>query len=91
MLTLNTWEAVMKDNLWQVQTEDGRIIATIGKGKNSESNAKLIAISPYMLEALKAVVNIIGDEDLPDNGEFSGSAVSDLVRSAITLAESNKE
>jgi hypothetical protein len=39
-----------------------------------------------MLEALKAVVNLMGDEDLPDNGEFSGAAISDLVRSTVELA-----
>lgn len=86
----NRWQTVLKGDLWQIQTKDGRIIATIGRSKEAEANAKLIAVSPYMLEALKAVLNIIGDEDLPDNGEFSGSAVSDLVRSAVTLAENSK-
>lgn len=78
------WKAVLKDGAWVVQTSDGEVIATVGKGKDAEANAKLIAKSPYMLEALKAVVALIGDEDLPDNGELSGAAVSDMVRSATS-------
>ena len=33
--------------------------------------------------ALKAVYELMGDTDLPDNGEISGAAVSDMVRAAI--------
>jgi hypothetical protein len=32
------------------------------------------------MEALLAVRNLVGEEDLPDNGEFSGAAICDLVR-----------
>jgi len=40
-----------------------------------------------MLEALKSMVELIGDKDLDDNGELSGAAVCDMVRSAIDLSE----
>ena len=83
----NTWQAVLEDNTWKVRTEDGRLIATIEDSSDAEDKAKLIASSPYMLEALKAAVDIMGEEDLPDNGELSGAAVSDLVRSAVMLAD----
>ena len=68
-------------------TQDGHIIATLGLGKEAKKNAKLIAASPYMLEALKSMVELIGDKDLDDNGELSGAAVCDMVRSAIDLSE----
>jgi len=77
------WKAVSKDNLWFIQDEDGQTIASVKSGKEAEKNANLIAASPYLLEALKAVVALIGDEDLPDNGELSGAAISDMARSAI--------
>lgn len=40
-----------------------------------------------MYEALKAMVTLIGGQDLPDNGELSGSAICDMARSALTKAE----
>jgi hypothetical protein len=83
----NTWKALLKGDNWIVQTQRGRIIATLGTGEEAKKNAKLIAASPYMLEALKAVVGLIGDEDLPDNGELSGAAVCDMVRAAISLSK----
>ena len=36
-----------------------------------------------LLEALEAALTILGDEDLPDNGELSGAAVTDLMRAAV--------
>ena len=54
--------------------------------RNADDYAKLIAASPYTTEALKAIVELIGDEDLPDNGELSGAAVCDMARSAIDVA-----
>jgi len=80
-----TWKALLKGDNWIVQTQEGRIIATLGIGKEAKKNAKLIAASPYMLEALKSMVELIGDEDLDDNGELSGAAVCDMVRAAISL------
>lgn len=41
-----------------------------------------------LYEALKAMVDLIGDEDLPDNGELSGAAICDLSRYAVAKAES---
>ena len=84
-----TWVAVPKGDTWIVQAQDGHIIATLGTGKEAKKNAKLIAASPYMLEALKSVSELIGDEDLEDNGELSGAAVCDMVRSAVQLGASS--
>lgn len=78
----DTLKVFKKGGSWVVQTKDGKTIATVSDG----SFAKLMAASPYMLEALKAVSNLLGDEDLPDNGELSGAAISDMVRSAVDLA-----
>ena len=41
-----------------------------------------------LYEALKGMVDLIGDEDLPDNGELSGPAICDLARYAVARAES---
>ena len=81
-----TWKAILESGSWVVHDENGQVVATIEKTNDAEATARLFAVSPYMLEALKGVVELMGDEDLPDNGEFSGGAVSDMVRSAISLA-----
>ena len=81
-----SWKAVLANGLWKVQDENGQTIASINKGENEEAYAHLIAASPYMLEALKGMVGLIGDEDLSDNGELSGAAICDLVRSALARA-----
>jgi hypothetical protein len=80
------WKSVNVGDSWHIEDQKGRVIATIKKSKDAGANARLIAKSPYMLEALQAVVNLIGDEDLPDNGELSGAAVCDLVRDAAMSA-----
>jgi len=82
----SSWKPILIDNRWLIQAGDGQTIATVISSRESKSNANLIAASPYMLEALKALVALIGDEDLPDNGELSGAAISDMARSAVTLA-----
>jgi hypothetical protein len=82
----NTWRAVQKGASWAVLDKEGKTIATI-KGTGSDKRyAKLIAASPYMLEALKATASLIGDEDPPDNGEISGAAVCDMIRSALEIS-----
>ena len=43
----------------------------------------------YILEALRGLVDLIGDEDLADNGELSGAAVCDMARAALQLAGIN--
>ena len=78
----NLWKAKLNDDVWLVVNEAGSTIATIGNTGDDEAIAKLFAASPYMLEALKAMVELIGDEDLPDNGELSGAAICDMVRAA---------
>ncbi len=84
-----TWEAKLDGKVWKILTEDEQVVATLAESTDAESRAKMIAVSPYMLEALKGVVELIGDEDLPDNGELSGAAVCDMVRSAVELPEKN--
>ena len=81
----NTWEAKLDGEVWKIFDEDGQLIATLAESSDSEARAKIIALSLYMMEALKGIVDLIGDEDLPDNGEFSGAAVCDMVRSAVGL------
>jgi len=81
-----TWEAKLSGSTWQVLGEDGQLIATMADIPDAEVKARQIAANPYMMEALKGVVELIGDEDLPDNGELSGAAISDMVRSASKLA-----
>jgi hypothetical protein len=39
-----------------------------------------------LLEALEAALEILGDDDLPDNGELSGAAVTDVMRAAVAKA-----
>ena len=82
----NLWKATLKGDAWLVVNKDGSTIATIRNTGDDEAIAKLFATSPYMLEALKAMVELIGDEDLPDNGELSGAAICDMVRTAVKLA-----
>ena len=81
-----SWKMKFENGTWQVQDKDGRTIASIEKSENEESYARLIASSPYILEALRGLIDLIGDEDLPDNGELSGAAICDLARSAVALA-----
>lgn len=40
-----------------------------------------------LYEALKGMVDLIGEDDLPDNGELSGAAVCDLARYAVGKVE----
>jgi hypothetical protein len=79
------WEAVLENGSWVIRDKDGRKIAVVEKGKNAKANARLIAMSPYIHEALKGLVGLIGDEDLEDNGELSGAAVCDMARAAVAL------
>lgn len=81
-----TWEARLDGKVWKIFDEGGQLIATLADSADAKARAKLIAMSPYMMEALKGVVELIGDEDLSDNGELSGAAVSDMVRSAVHIA-----
>lgn len=85
-----TWKAKLEGKTWKVIAEDGKLIATIADSVDAEAKTKLIAVSPYVLEALKALVELIGDEDLPDNGELSGAAICDLARSAVAVTARNE-
>ena len=81
-----SWQAVKKGNSWQVLNGNGQLIATLSDIPDAETKAKQIAISPYVLKALNSMVDLLGDEDMPDNGELSGAAISDMARSAIEMA-----
>ena len=81
-----SWNIKFMNGKWQVYDNDGNTIALVEKSDHEESYACLIAASPYMLEALKGLSTLIGEEDLPDNGDLSGAAICDLVRSAVELA-----
>ena len=85
------WKAIFEAGSWQIKSEDGHVIASIRKSGREEMDATLIATSPYMLGALKALIELIGDEDLPDNGELSGGAICDLARTAVALATGDSQ
>jgi hypothetical protein len=63
------------------------MIAQLEGSANNAKVAHLIAASPYMLDSLKAVLKLAGDDDLPDNGEWSGAAITDQVSAAVGLAQ----
>lgn len=84
--TPGTWEVHQEGKNWQVFNHNGQLIATLAEGPSFEARARTIAMSPCMLDALKGVAELMGDEDLPDNREFSDGAVSDMVRTAVQLA-----
>jgi hypothetical protein len=85
MEMLSKWRAVPNGDFWIVETQNGDFIAATGKGKDAKANAHLIATNPYIFEALEGIVSLIGDDDLPDNGELSGAAICDMVRAAIQM------
>jgi hypothetical protein len=39
-----------------------------------------------LLAALESALAILGNDDLPDNGELSGAAVTDMMRAAVAKA-----
>ncbi len=83
---VGTWQAKKSDNVWQVLDGKGRLIATLADIPDAEVKAKQIAVNPYVLEALKSMVELLGDEDIPDNGELSGAAICDMARAAVKMA-----
>ena len=83
------WEAAFDRGAWEVRAASGEVIALVRSG-NAAADARLVAASLCMLEALMALVALIGDEDLPDNGQVSGAAVCDMVRAAIDVATSGE-
>ena len=89
--TPGPWEPTLKGDTWEVQMKDGHTIASVQAIGNQQADATLIAASPYMLEALQALVELIGDEDLPDNGQLSGAAICDMARAAVAVAVGDEE
>jgi len=88
--TEGMWKAVLEDRQWKIRSPQNILIASLEKGSHDEANAKLMAASPMLLEALSGLVQLIGEEDLPDNGELSGAAICDLARSAVVIATSTE-
>ena len=84
--TEGTWKAALEGGKWKVLNSKNKVIASVEKSSQEEANAKLMAASPMMFEALLGLVQLIGEEDLPDNGELSGAAICDLARSAVAVA-----
>jgi len=80
------WKAFRDGSNWVIVAKGNAVIARLEGKANDEKTAKLIAAAPYALNALKAVMNLAGDEDLPDNGEWSGAAITDQVSAAIELS-----
>jgi hypothetical protein len=44
-----------------------------------------------LFRALRSLVDLIGDDDLPDNGELSGAAICDFARSVADAYETGNE
>jgi hypothetical protein len=53
----------------------------------SQAEAQRLAAAGNLLEACRDVLLLAGDGDLADNGEYSGAAITDRVRSAVARAE----
>jgi hypothetical protein len=68
-------------------------LAEIGAQVPPEEWAKVSAeerlgeAAPELLEACKAALLLAGDGDLPDNGEYSGAAITDQIRAAVAKAK----
>ncbi len=84
--TAGAWKAVHEGGKWEIRSMQGTVVARVEEPGNALADAKLIAASPIMFEALSGLIQLIGEEDLPDNGELSGAAICDLARSAIAMA-----
>ena len=89
--TVGPWKAESENGIWKVLSSENRTIASIEKSDCDEADARLMASSPLMFEALSSLVHLIGEEDLPDNGELSGAAICDLARSAVAIASGNEK
>ncbi len=79
------WKAVAENGAFTIIDNTGNKIASIEPNDDAAKNAFMVVNAPYMLEALKGLVALIGDDDLDDNGELSGAAVCDIARNAIAL------
>ena len=73
--------------IWSGRNKHVAYIKQLQDDSEAEANINLIAAAPAMYEALQALLALIGDEDLPDNGELSGASICDFARSALAQAE----
>lgn len=62
-------------------------IATFWPSSEQETYVRLFLSAPMLLEACKAALRLAGADDLPDNGEYCGAAITDLIRAAVEKAE----
>lgn len=88
---LEPWKAVAKQGgvSPEIDVLDGLArIATFWPGAEQEAHVRLFLAAPMLLEACKAALRLAGDGDLPDNGEYSGAAITDLIRAAVEKASS---
>jgi hypothetical protein len=58
-------------------------VQNIGDWPTFDANGWLLAGSYRLLEAAEAMLALIGDGDLPDNGELSGAAICDQLKYAV--------
>ena len=73
-----------------ITNQDGVTVINVHgamSGDNTNADIAMLAAAPAMYEALQALLALIGDEDLPDNGELSGASICDFARSALAQAE----
>jgi len=89
--TKGIWKKKLEGGQWIIYSPDNEVIASLSKSKKSVGNARIIAASPLMFEALSGLVQLIGEEDLLDNGELSGAAICDLARTALAVATGNEK
>ena len=50
--TDGTWKAVLEGGRWKIRSSESSVIASVEKSSQDEANARLIAASPMMFEAL---------------------------------------
>lgn len=89
--TATPWKATLDNGKWKILSSESKTIAVVEKSENDESDARLMAASPMMFEALSGLIQLIGEEDLPDNGELSGAAICDLAKSAMAVAAGDEK
>ncbi|MDD5094564.1 MAG: hypothetical protein PHV74_09325 [Dehalococcoidia bacterium] len=58
-------------------------VQNIGDWPTFDANGRLLAGSWRLLQAAEAILALIGDGDLPDNGELSGAAICDQLKYAV--------
>lgn len=68
---------------------NGGTLTAICLGPDQAANSRLIAAAPELLATCEAIAQLLGDDDLPDNGELSGAAITEQLRAVIAKATGN--